>query len=166
MKNLSSMKTSKSSITYRMFSRWIPTSIFKVKLHWSKEGITPLNRPKDYERTKRRTEKNEKKRNLVNKDGSLAQIIVPATPGGVLAKVLKNIVDSRSKSRLRFKIVEEGVISIGKMLQKPNPTKSPGWQKNNCNMCLESKFELSHKSNLAYSYTCKVCPEVNKYTVE
>ena len=57
-------------------------------------------------------------------------------------------------------------ISIGKMLQKPNPTKSPGCQKKECSMCLDKKSELCHKSNVVYSYTCNECPEVTKYTGE
>ena len=58
-------------------------SIFNTKLQKSNEGITPLNRPKDYRNAERRKEKIEKKNNWANKDGSLAPIIVPATPGGV-----------------------------------------------------------------------------------
>ena len=141
-------------------------SIFNIKLQKSNEGITPLNRSKDYRKAERRKEKLEKKKNWANKDGSLAPIIVPATPGGVLARMLKNVVESESESGIKFKIVERGGISIGKMLQKPNPTKSPGCQKDDCNMCLENKSELCHKPNIVYSYTCKDCPEVNKYTGE
>ena len=141
-------------------------SIFKIKLEKSKEGITPLNRPKDYRKAERRKEKIEKKKNWANKDGSLAPIIVPATPGGILARMLKNVVESESKSGVKFKIVERGGISIGKMIQKPNPTKSPGCQKKDCSMCLEKKSELCNKSNVVYSYTCKKCPEINKYTGE
>ena len=33
-------------------------------------------------------------------------------------------------------------------------------------MCLEKKSELCNKSNVVYSYTCKKCPETNKYTGE
>ena len=33
-------------------------------------------------------------------------------------------------------------------------------------MCLEKKSELCHKANVVYSYTCKECLEVNKYTGE
>ena len=35
-------------------------------------------------------------------------------------------------------------------------------------MCLEKKkkSELCNKSNVVYSYTCKKCPEINKYTGE
>ena len=126
-------------------------SIFNVKLQKSNEGITPLNRSKDYRKAERRKEKLEKKKNWANKDGSLAPIIVPATPGGVLARMLKNVVESESESGIKFKIVERGGISIGKMLQKPNPTKSPGCQKDKCNMCLENKSELCHKPNIVYS---------------
>ena len=57
-----------------------------------------------------------------NKDGSLAPIIVPATPDGALAKILSDVVENESKSGMKFKIVERGGISVGKMLQKPNPT--------------------------------------------
>ena len=95
--------------------------------------------------------KTEKKNNWANKDGSLAPITVPATPDGVLARMLKNVVESESESGIKFKIVERGGISIGKMLQKPNPTKSPGCQKDKCNMCLENKSELCHKPNIVYS---------------
>ena len=35
-------------------------SIFKIKIQKSKEGITPLNRPKDYKKSERRKEKMEK----------------------------------------------------------------------------------------------------------
>ena len=130
-------------------------SIFNVKLQKSEEGVKPMNRPKDYRKPERRKEKIEKQKSWANKDGSLAPIIVPATPDGALAKMLSDVVENESKSGIKLKIVERGGISVGKMLQKPNPTKSPGCQKDDCSMCLENKSELCHKSNVVYSYTCK-----------
>ena len=47
-----------------------------------------------------------------------------------------------------------------------NPTQQSLLAARKKSMCLEKKSELCHKANVVYSYTCKECPEVNKYTGE
>ena len=93
-----------------------------LKVLWIKRRRQTKSRPKDYRKPERRKEKIEKQKSWANKDGSLAPIIVPATPDGALAKILSDVVENESKSGMKFKIVERGGISVGKMLQKPNPT--------------------------------------------
>ena len=79
-------------------------------------------RTTESQREEKRKLRNRKAASWANKDGSLAPIIVPATPDGALAKILSDVVENESKSGMKFKIVERGGISVGKMLQKPNPT--------------------------------------------
>ena len=88
----------------------------------SEEGVRPLNRPKGYRKLERRKEKQQKKKNWSNKGGYTAPIIVPATPGGVLAQRLQDIADKEAIPGLKFKVVEKGGKTFERILTKSNPT--------------------------------------------
>ena len=50
------------------------------------------------------------------------KIVVPATPGGVLAQRLQDIADKEAIPGLKFKVVEKGGKTFERILTKSNPT--------------------------------------------
>ena len=59
-------------------------------------------------RIERKKSKMAKKHNWSTKGGYIAPIMVPSTPNGELASVLREVVEQEKQSGLRFKIVETG----------------------------------------------------------
>ena len=83
------MKAAGYSQDYRQHVLQNALNIYDLKLRKNDEGITPLNRPKGYRKLERRKEKHQKKRNWSQKGGHVAPIKVPSTPGGLLAKMMR-----------------------------------------------------------------------------
>ena len=81
------------------------------------------------------------------KGGYLAPIIIPSTPGGELAKQLREICEKERD--VRFKIVEKGGMTLGNLLQRSNPTASEECGKSDCYMDNQpGGGTLCHKSNV------------------
>ena len=130
-------------------------AVYDKKVKDAENGVRPLNRPTGYEIVKRKKEKKNKKKTWYTKGGYIAPIIVPATPGGKLAKMLKEVAESENDAGIKFKVVEKGGPSVEKLLQKPNPTSSDECGKDDCRMCVEGG-KLCHKPNIAYKYECNL----------
>ena len=118
------MKAAGYSQDYRQHVLQNALNIYDLKLRKNNEGITPLNRPKGYRKLERRKEKHQKKRNWSQKGGHVAPIIVPSTPGGILAQMMREVADSEATPGLHFKVVEKGGRRLESLLSKPNPTSS------------------------------------------
>ena len=133
-------------------------AVYDSKIQKDREGVCPLNRPVGYRKFERRKEKAQKKRNWSTKGGFLAPIIVPATPNGQLAKMIKVAAESEQKSGIKFKVIEKGGRTLGNLLQKSNPTASNKCGKQNCFMDQQvEEAKLCHKSNVLYEWKCRSC---------
>ena len=133
--------------------------IYKGKVKNDENGTSPLNRHKTFMKSERRKSKLQKRKSWGTNGDYLSPIIVPSTPGGKLAKMMREVADKAPKN-LRFKIVERGGVAIGNMLKKSIPTKTiEGCQKEECDMCNAGNSKLCHKSNVCYSYKCQTCLE-------
>ena len=116
-----------------------------------------MNRGSKYKVIERRKEKTAKKRNWNKKGGYGAPIIVPATPGGELAKMLREIAEQEPDRKKRFKIVERGGRTIERSLMKPNPLGKEGCEKTDCILCKQpGGGKLCHKGNVCYIMDCKI----------
>ena len=89
-------------------------------------GTRPFHRPRNWQEEERRNKKKRKRNNWSSKGGCTAPIFVPVTPGGELAKELREIVEKESVSDMKYKIVESGGRTLKSKLQKSNPTATPG----------------------------------------
>ena len=97
------------------------------------------------------------------KGGYTAPIIIPATPGGILAKKLREVADSEATPGLRLKIVERGGKRLGNILSKPNPTSSDHCirkdhpkPKKKCVGCNQDNgINNCQTSNCLYKYECQ-----------
>ena len=136
-------------------------NIYKGKLEADKQGVRPIFRPKDWKREVRDREKANRRRNWATKRGHTAPIFVPATPGGGLAKAMREVAGREASEGIHFNIVEKCGVRIKSQLQKSNPTATPGCSKENCLGCREGKGEggKCHKNNVNYEIECKLCPE-------
>ena len=76
------------------------------------EGVKPLYRQKSYQRTERRRAKVNKKHDWSSKGGYIAPIMVPSTPNGELASILRAVVEQEQSSGLKFKILETGGVTF------------------------------------------------------
>ena len=88
----------------------------------NESGARPIYRPKDWHREERLIDKRKKKHNWSSKGGYIAPIMVPAK----LAKLLREVAENESEDGLKFKVVETGGRTIKSIVQKPNPTATPG----------------------------------------
>ena len=133
-------------------------AVYDSKIQKDLEGECQLNRPSGYRKAERRKEKLHKKRNWSTKGGFVAPIIVPATPNGELAKMLKTAAESEPASGIKFKIIEKGGKPLGKIFQNSNPTASGKCGKENCYMDNQvENGKMCHKSNVLYEWQCRSC---------
>ena len=134
------------------------------------EGVQPLNRPIGYKKIERRKEKKLKKRAWGTRGGHVAPIIVPATPGGVLAKRLRKICEAEAVPGIKFRIAERGGITIERQLQKSNPTMSDQCGRADCGPCLQpggaGGKKRCHVNSVVYEYVCQYEGCDAKYTGE
>ena len=126
-----------------------------------RQGKRPIFRPKFWQREERRDEKVKKKHNWATKDGHIAPIIVPTTPGGKLMKMMRKVADEEAKEGIRFKIVETGGRTLKSELQRSNPTKTPGCGDQMCVGCSEERGKGGdcRRNNVNYEIECRLCPE-------
>ena len=133
--------------------------IWDSKLKDDREGIKPLNRPRGYRKLERRHEKRIKKRTWGTKGGFTAPVIVPATPGGELARRLREVAEAEAIPGLKFKISERGGMTIERQLQKSNPTGSSECGRPTCGPCSQpggnGGSKLCQKNNIVYEYNCE-----------
>ena len=120
-----------------------------------------IYRTKDYQKEKRKKEKEEKRHEWAKKGGHIAPIFIPATPGSELLKVMRRVAEEEGKEGIRFNIIETGGKTLKREFQKSNPTATPGCAKNDCLCCAErrGKGGQCHKANVNYEVECKLCPE-------
>ena len=147
------------SQTYRKEILRNAMRIWDSKLKDDREGIKPLNRPRGYRKLERRHEKRIKKRTWGTKGGFTAPVIVPATPGGELARRLREVAEAEAIPGLKFKISERGGMTIERQLQKSNPTASAECGRAGCGPCGQpggnGGIKLCQKNNIVYEYKCE-----------
>ena len=123
-------------------------------------GVRPMFRPKDWRREERIINKRKKKYDWSTKGGCIAPIIVPATPNGELAKVLREVAEKESEVGLKFRVMEGGGRTVKSVVQKSNPTASPGCGYQDCMACQDGPGEGGNclRSNVQYEVRCGTCP--------
>ena len=100
--------------------------IYDSKWEEHRKGKCPIFRPKGWRSEERKAEKRNKRVNWANKDGHIAPIFVPTTPGGVLMKRMRRVAEEEGKEGIKFKIVEIGGRTIKREVQRSNPTATQG----------------------------------------
>ena len=155
---MSRMMAGGYSENYRMNILLNAYAVYDGKVRLDNSGECPLNRPTGYRRIQRRNDKIRKKTEWSTKGGFISPLIIPATPGGILAKMLREVVEAESDENIRFKVVEKGGLTLERMFQKANPTASGKCGKPDCYMDNQPEEGGNcHKSNVLYEWTCREC---------
>ena len=125
------------------------------------EGVRPMYRPKDWEAEKRLIDKKKKKHQWATKGGYTAPIMVPSTPGGELAKMLRTIAEAEATEDVRFKVIETGGKRVKHQLQNSNPSATQGCTDESCIACRHGKGEGGNcrRNNITYEVECLLCKE-------
>ena len=135
--------------------------IYHQKQKDEEEGVRPMFRPKDWKRKERDKAKRNKRTEWATKRGHTAPIFVPATPGGKLAKMMRQVADKEADEGVHFNIVEMSGRRLKAELQRSNPTATPGCGKEDCIACKEGagKGGNCRRGNINYEIECKLCPK-------
>ena len=158
---MSRMKQAGYHEDYRKHVLLNALAVYDKKVRDDLDGVCPINRPAGYEKIKRKKEKVWRKKNWSTKGGYIAPIIVPATPNGELARMMKEVAEADNECGLKFKIIEKGGKTIEKSLQNPNPTASNKCGKSDCVIDNQpGGGKLCHKSNVLYEWKCRNCDNV------
>ena len=138
--------------------------IFDRMKQEDQDGIRPLYRPPDWQAEERRIDKRSKKHSWSTKGGFTAPIFVPATPNSELAKMFQQLADEESIPGLKFKIVESGGMSTKGLMQKSNPTATPGCSSRKCLACRgeSGRGGPCRRGNIQYEVSCSLCPDEAK----
>ena len=158
------MKIAGYSETYRKTVLEHAIRILDDKWKANDDGTRPIYRPKDYKREERKANKIRKRNNWSKKGGHIAPIFIPATPGSVLLKKMRKVVEEEGKKGIKFKLLEKGGTTMKRELQRSNPTASKGCDKDDCQCCLEERGAggQCHKENVNYIISCHLCPVENR----
>ena len=96
-----------------------------------------------------------------NKDGHIAPIFVPTTPGGVLIKRMRRVAEEEGKEGIEYKIMEVRGRTIIREVQRSNPTATQGCNDRYCIACNEQKGKGGdcRRNNVSYQIEYQLCPE-------
>ena len=121
-------------------------------------GHHPLYRDKDWQKKDRRKKKRDKKSSWLTKGNFHTVIMVPATPGGELAKKYQQVVDN-NLGPVNIKIEEQGGRKVKSRLQKNNPNKTKGCVSADCVACKHGRGKGGEcrRNNVGYELVCDKC---------
>ena len=127
-------------------------------------GVRPMFRKKEWEADRRRIDKQRKKHNWSTKGGHIAPIMVPSTPRGELADMLRKVVQAEANQDINFKIIETGGRTVKSLLQRSNPTATTGCSAGDCIACKGGRGSGGHcrKNNVTYEIECGLCEGTDK----
>ena len=125
------------------------------------EGVRPIHRPSEWNKEERRIDKKQKRHTWSITVGYTAPIIIPATPKSELLQMLRDVAEQEAVPGLRFKILEKGGVTMKNMVQKSNPTATPGCNDRDCVGCTagRGKGGMCRKGNVCYEMECGLCEE-------
>ena len=158
------MQLSEYDVKYRKATLLSALRIWDRMVLEQEQGVRPVSRPANWDRVGRRRRKENKRHNWSANGGCIAPIFVPATPGGELAKELKEIADKEAVAGMKFKIVETGGTAVKYKVQSSNPTATPGCPFNDCMACKHGRGGggMCLQSNVQYQLECRMCTDEEK----
>ena len=125
-----------------------------------REGGRPVNRPKSWEEDLRQKKKESKKKNWFRKGGFDVPLFIPHTPGGLLARRMREKeADNNQGRRIRFKMIEKAGVTLERKLRRSNPWKGGNCGRPRCFPCRGEKGGDCWKEGVNYSLFCEECGE-------
>ena len=137
---------------------------FEKMVQVQEAGGRPVNRPRSWEQDTRKKKKTEKSITWHKNGGFDVPLFVPCTPGGELAKKIKEVEEKKSGNRtVRFKVIETGGIAMKSLLQKSDPWAGGKCGKQDCFPCKGEKSGGDcERNSVTYRIVCKTCEENNQ----
>ena len=124
------------------------------------DGVRPMFRKKEWEADRRRIDKRRKKHSWSTQGGHIAPIMVPSTPRGELADMLRKVVQAEANKEMKFKVIETGGRTVKSLLQKSNPTATAGCTAQDCIACRgddRGNGGNCRRNNVTYEIECGLC---------
>ena len=130
------------------------------------EGRRPIHRPKDWDKENRRIDKKKKKHSWSTRGGYTAPIIVPATPNSELLQILRDVADREAIPGVKFHVLEKGGTRVKQIVQKSNPTATPGCLEADCVACKGGSADGGpcRQGNIGYQMGCDLCDQTAMQT--
>ena len=135
-----------------------------VKAHES--GEKPMFRNKTWMRVERHKEKAGRAKGFYQLGGFTSVMFVPYTPGDGLAKRLRATNERVNGDRGGMKVVSQVGRSICSMLQRANPWREDGCEREGCMVCDEGGKGDCSKESVRYRIHCKECENDKVYEGE
>ena len=130
--------------------------ILEVENGGCRQAGRPVNRTRSWGEDQRQKNKEDKSKNWYKKGG----FDVPHTPGGVLARRMKDKEAENNQGRkIRFKIIEKGGVSLDQKLRRSNPWAGGKCGRRRCFPCMGDKGGKCWREGVTYSLWCKECDE-------
>ena len=123
----------------------------QIEIQKDESGEKPLHRPKEWERSRQKKEKIEKRKTWYKNNGNESVIFIPYTPGGKLKKAYEEEI---RKSKLKMKIVEQKGTKVKDILHKKNPFKQERCNREECFICTTNGKGNCAKENATYQISC------------
>ena len=133
---------------------------FDKMLEEEMNGGRPINRPRTWEEDRRQKKKELQKKRWFRKGGFDVPLFVPHTPGGALAKSMREKEAQNNQGRkIRFKIVEKGGVTLEQKLRRSNPWAGQKCGRPRCFPCRGEKGGNCWQESVTYTLWCDECGE-------
>ena len=131
---------------------------YEGRLAADEDGQHPLHREREWRKQDRQKQKQNKKSSWLTRGGFDTVVMVPATPGGELAKKYQQVVDN-NPGPVKIKVMEQGGRQVKSIVQKNNPGRTKGCASADCLACRggRGKGGECKKNNVGYELTCDLC---------
>ena len=134
---------------------------YQVIVEKDQEGEQPMYRMKEWQKNRRRKEKEKKGREWYTKGGTESVLFVPATPNSQLQKLFQREVN---QSDINIKVIEQSGTKLINILKRNNPFKPDKCNEDDCLVCRTSVNGNCRTTGVTYEILCRdpECPY--KYT--
>ena len=113
------------------------------------------NQRRTWNQDQRQKKKELQKKNWFAKGGYDVPLFVPHTPGGELAKRMRETEAQNHQGRkIRFKIVEKGGVTLEKILRRSNPWSSENCGRADCFPCKGGEGGSCWREGITYTLFC------------
>ena len=131
---------------------------YEKMLDVERNGGRPVNRLRSMEQTERKKEKMRKRAGWHKKGDYDTVLFVPCTPGGILAKRMKEVEErGRDDRGWKVRIVEMWGQTLKQQLCRSDPWTGKPCGHPQCFACKEEKGGNCRRKNVGYAITCKEC---------
>ena len=120
-------------------------------------GERPMYRKKDWMRSTRRVEKENKRKRWYCKGGYESVLFVPATPQSEFKNLMQSTIN---KTQVKIKVVERSGTKMVRKLQRNDPFKRKHCEKQECFVCSTSGKGRCRVTGITYAISCQKedCP--------